>query len=369
MTIVSAECFQYALPFRDSIEIGSRSLQIRRGALLCLRTEDGVEGWGEAAPLSGYSRETLAEATEALQRRARDLVGTQIPVNGGEAAFGVLPGIEIPSVAFAVEMALLDLIARGASESVQDLFGGGRKTVPVNGLVPNPLSSVERTVERLQRVGYSAVKLKVGRRDPDREASAVKTFRRALGSEVAIRLDANRAWTLEQACSFARQLGRVSLDYIEEPLQNPDEVSAFGKETDLPVALDETTRDGSPEEVLSDKWVTAVVLKPTLLGGIRAVRRWVKTAQRYNVRPVFSGSYEAGVGMRMLVLLASVFSKAPAGFGTYRRLKMDVLDPPLPLNGATVSVQNMLESRIQRARLTFLEHSDSSQSLDDSYDG
>lgn len=369
MTIASAECFLYALPFRDPVEIGSRSVQPRPGALLCLKTENGAEGWGEAAPLPGFSREPLAEATEALQRRARDLIGTKIPSNGGEATFERLPRMEIPSVAFAIETALVNLIAETSTKSVQDVLGGGRGAVRVNGLVPNLLSNTERTVERLQRVGYAAVKLKVGRRDPEQEASAVQAFRHALGPEVAIRLDANRAWTLEQAYSFVRHLGPVSLDYIEEPLQNPNELPRFVTETELPVALDETTRDGSPEAVLSNEYVTAVVLKPTLLGGIRTIRRWVRTAQRSNVRPVFSGSYEAGVGMRMLVLLASVFSKAPAGLGTYRRLERDILDPPLPLNGATVSVEQTLESRIDRSRLDSFENIDSSQSLDDGYDG
>lgn len=351
MRIATAECFRYAVPFTAPVPIGSRSVESRRGAVLCLRDDHGNEGWGEAAPLPGFSRETMPEMMEGLQRQARDLTGTQVRSNGLDGMFETLSSPLLPSVEFALESALADLVASVRDETVPRLLGGGRDVIRLNALVTDLAANVDRTSHQIQEAGYSAVKLKVGRHDLQWEASRVRAFSRALGEDVALRLDANRAWTVDEATSFAEMLGPLALDYIEEPLKSPAELPRFVDRTGHPVALDETTREIAPESLSAMEGVRAVVLKPMLLGGLRTVRRWSMGARESGIRPVFSASYEAGVGMRMLVILTSVFSDAPAGFGTYGRMETDVVTPRLPLEGPTVFVEQVLKSTPDRSRL------------------
>jgi O-succinylbenzoate synthase len=108
----------------------------------------------------------------------------------------------------------------------------------------------------------------------------------------------------------------VSVAYIEEPLANPEGIPRFIEDTEFPVALDETTRERVPEDLENWEDVVAVVLKPTLLGGVPTVQEWVRSARAVGATPVFSAAYETGVGIRMLVALAAVYSNAPAGFST-----------------------------------------------------
>lgn len=334
-------------------------MKVRKGALLCLRDDNGNEGWGEAAPLPGFSRETMPEVVEELQEQARALAGTQVVSNGLDEVLESLSSHLLPSVEFAVESALAEFVAGVRDEPVQRILGGGRDVVRMNALVTDLGANVDRTANQIQEAGYRAVKLKVGRADQEWEASRVRAFSRTLGDDVALRLDANRAWTFDEACSFVEMLGSVPLDYIEEPLQSTDQLGRFAEGTGCPVALDETTREVDPETLLSTRGVVAVVLKPTLLGGLRTVRRWSAVAEQSGIRPVFSASYEAGIGMRMLVVLASVYSQAPAGLGTYRQMDVDVLVPRLPLEGASVSVERVFESIPDRTRLDVVEAYDS----------
>lgn len=350
MTIAEADCFTYSLPLAAPLSLETESIDSREGVLVRLRDDEGNEGWGEAAPLPGFSSETLDEATNDLQNRARDLVGLQLATSG-EGIFDTVPRCSLPSVEFAIESAVSRLYAATGDRSLSTMFGEGHDTVRVNAFVPDLRSTVGDVVRQILDQGYEAVKVKVGRHDLEWEADRIRDLSQDFGSDVDIRLDANRAWSFDEACTFFERLGPVSIDYIEEPLQALDQLSRFVRVTGRPVALDETTREIAPEDVLVWDDVAAIVLKPTLLGGIRTVRRWTVVARRSGARPIFSGSYESGVGMQMLVGLASAFSDFPSGFGTYKRLDRDIVTPRLPLDGPTASVQEVMASTPDPSRI------------------
>jgi O-succinylbenzoate synthase len=160
-----------------------------------------------------------------------------------------------------------------------------------------------------------------------------------------------------EAEQFADALGDVPLEYVEEPLADPSALSAFADWTDLPVALDETTRECTPDELEAFAPIAGVVLKPTLLGGIRTVRRWGGAARAQDATPVLTGAYESGVGLRLLAALAAALTDAPAGLLTYDRLGDDVLRPRLSM-GPTVRVADAYDSVVDEARLTPIDDPD-----------
>jgi len=205
--------------------------------------------------------------------------------------------------------------------------------------------------ERLWADGYRTLKLKVGRRSVSADVERVHTLAEAVGAEGQIRLDANRAWSVGEAERFADALGDVPLEYVEEPLADPSALSELAGRTGMPVALDETTRERTPDDLASFAPIAAVVLKPTLLGGIRTVRRWAAAARDQDAVPVVTGAYESGVGVRMLAALTAALTDAPAGLLTYDRLGDDVLRPRLSM-GPTVRVADAYDSVVDEARLT-----------------
>ena len=351
MTIRRAQCFRYRLPLDPPLPSGEGRLPERRGLLLRLTDDTGDTGWGEAAPLPGFSRESGADAAVALTRVAETLEGQSYaaPREDGPPIpdrWSDLP----PSVRFAVESALLELDAAAQGQTLPALLGTEDAQVRLNALIPADSSDVRRDAERLWADGYRTLKLKVGRRAVAEDVRRVHAVAHVVGEEGRIRLDANRAWSVDAAVQFAEALGTVPLEYVEEPLADPLALPDLARRTGLPVALDETTRERPPEALETLAPVAGVVLKPTLLGGITTIRRWAAAAQAQDAVLVLTGAYESGVGTRMIAALAAVLTDAPAGLLTYDRLADDILTPRLAM-GPFVRVADAYASVLDEARL------------------
>lgn len=356
MTITDATCYTYTLPLDPPLPLRGKTVPRRDGALLRLTGEGGATGWGEAAPLPGFSSESKDEAIESLARRARVLPGRDLPEDSEQLLQWEGPGAP-PSVRFAVQSALLELRASHAEGPVASLLGDGRDPVSLNALVPAGATDLEAQGERLRRVGFEAVKLKVGRASPATDVDRVHALYAGLGPEVALRLDANRAWSFEEATTVAEGIATVPVEYVEEPLSRPDRLADIAEQTGWPVALDETTRERPPGAFAGREEVAAVVLKPTFLGGVSAARRWKRWAESVGATPVISSSYESGVGTRMLLALASAWSDAPAGLSVHTRLAEDVLHPRMQLGGPRVSRGSGWASDVDLSRLSRVEAS------------
>jgi o-succinylbenzoate synthase len=113
------------------------------------------------------------------------------------------------------------------------------------------------------------------------------------------------------------------------------------------VALDESLVFMQPEALEDHGYARAVVLKPTLLGGISRTLRFARFAARLGLRPVISSAYETGVGTSCLAALAAGVGgeDVPAGLDTYRRLAEDVLRPRPELAVPRVDVRALFDGR------------------------
>lgn len=324
---VSTNVHRYALPLFDASAAGTAGAH-REGLLLELHDEEGNAGWGEAAPLPGFSRESAADA-------ARQFVAF--------SGSGALEEEPYPSVRFAMELARLNLRAAASGELLPSLLSPApRDTVELNALISGDPQDAPAEASRLRQTGYRAVKLKVGGRTVEEDAVSARRVADALGG-VSLRLDANRAWSLEEALAFARGIEGLQVEYIEEPLADPALLPRFAAQSGLPVALDESLA-GMPAAALKDHdYASAVVLKPTLLGGLSRSLALAARADDLGMKAVVSSAFESGVGTLGLAALAAALpgGGAAAGLDTYRRLGADVLRPPLEL-GPSPDVAELL---------------------------
>jgi len=356
MRISDATCYTYALPLRQPLELGGQTVRRRRGVLLRVTGAEGAVGWGEAAPLPGFSAESAADASEALSVRADALRGRDCPDDPGRLLERETPAAP-PSVQFAVQSALLELRAARAdvpgARLLGKVLGKGRETVPLNALISAETGDLAAHGKRLRRAGFGAVKLKVGRAAPETDAERVRELDSGLGGDVSLRLDANRAWSLDAATAFAAAVAPVPIEYVEEPLARPNRLAEFAERTGLSAALDETTREQEPGgDVEGAEGIAAVVLKPTLLGRLAVVRRWQAWADSVGAATVVSSSYESGVGTRMLLTLAAAWSDVPAGLSAHMRLADDVLRPRVQVDGPAASATAGQQSRVDLSRLS-----------------
>lgn len=350
MVVSTVTLYRYDLPLTTPLPLGGETHSRRRGLLVRLDAEQGAVGWGDAAPLPGFSAATLDEVVAQARTVAPEWTGTHVPESEDDlnSLLGALPaGTDCPaSLQFATESALVELLAAVRTTSPAAVLGTPRASVSLNALITDPENEGSAQAARLREHGYPAVKVKVGRASVEEDVRGLRAIREALGDDIALRADANRAWSLEQAVAFAEATQDLGMAYVEEPLTAPARLPELAARTDLPIALDETTREEDASVLRDGAPVAAVVLKPTLLGGLRAPLRWRHAAQENDVTPVLSAAYESGVGLRMLVALAAAGPDAPAGLSTYDRLAADVVTPRLPLGGPSVDVSSVTDGPV-----------------------
>ena len=270
------------VPFRIS-----RSVQ-ERAARVWARVElDGLEGWGEAdpSPYYGESAETVADALdrmrpvlaaepdsdhlEAIERRLRETV----PGNGSAHA--------------AVSAALHDLFGKRAGMPVWQLLG-----------IDEPAAMAAR-VRALP--GWPILKIKLG---TDRDREMIEAIREADDSR-RLQVDANAAWTPDEAVRNIRMLAEFGVEMVEQPLP-PGDPAAWKRVRDnspIPIYADESCIRASDVPGLAGL-VDGVNIKLAKCGGMREALRAVHTARACGLEVMFGCMLESTLGIAAAAHLA-----------------------------------------------------------------
>ncbi|UCC43954.1 MAG: o-succinylbenzoate synthase [Candidatus Zixiibacteriota bacterium] len=344
MKIKDIRLFRYNLPLARPLVAGRHSISNRQGLILKCVRNDGNKGTGEIAPLPGLSNESLEEALEQVRTLIPSIPGHDLPETrlgiGGLLDDLMTDTDTCPSVRFGLETVLLNLAAAATKMSLTQLLGGKpTPSLPINALLTGSPKQLVKEAESAYRNGYRVLKIKIGRASMDENLASVTQVRDVCGSGTTLRLDANRAFALEQAVSFADRLGGRNIEYIEEPCPSLDENLIFAEKSDIPVALDESIVE-APEKVAENiNRVGALILKPTLLGGVERTLALARQAREARVTTVTSSSFESSIGIMSLAQLAiAINPDTPAGLDTLRWFDRDVTTTPLNVTGGRLTL-------------------------------
>lgn len=327
LNISGFEIFEYRLSLKRPFSVLDQPLNSREGSVLRLVTDGGLSGVGEAAPLPGLSQETLKKAVFELNSLRQDILGREVPPDLADMRSfferSVFKDV-CPSVRFAVESAVVDVMAQRAGCVPAEILGCSEiKDIAVAGLVQGTLEEIKTQTCGLLDDGFNVFKLKVGNRNIPLDVQKLELLRKIIGPRRKIRLDANRVWSLTEAVAFAKNAGHDSIEFIEEPLKNISDLSVFIRETGFPVALDESLLN-VPNDLVWPEGVVCFVIKPTIVGGILKTLDWITKAGKEGRSIVISSVFESGIAGRMLANLAA-FSPMAAGLGTEDWLAEDLL--------------------------------------------
>jgi o-succinylbenzoate synthase len=247
--------------------------EAREGFVVRLVDDEGHVGWGEAMPLPEFGTESRAACEAALRKHLARLSAESLPEDH-EALAEHLRVPETPAARHALEQALLDLLARRQGLSVSRLLSRhARPEVEVNALLgAEGADALAEEAARAVAQGYQTLKLKIGGRPLEEDAARVAAVREAAGPRVHLRVDANGAWTEEEAENALARLDLWRLELCEQPLaaEAYAEMSRLQLRVPCPLAADESL--ALPDAVrafLGDQpTVGILVLKPMVLGGL-----------------------------------------------------------------------------------------------------
>lgn len=251
------------LALTEPLQSAHGTVAERELLVVTLSDEDGVAGFGEAAPLESYDGVSTARALGALERYAEVLADSR-EMNGAQLLESCREVEDLPQALAAIDMALWDRAGRRAGKPVAALLSDDAATrVPVNAtLSATDRAGAARQAAAAAQEGFGCLKLKVGLGD---DAGRVAAVRAAVGPRMALRLDANGAWGVEEAVAAIEALSPVGLELVEEPTHGLHATRTVRERVAVRVAIDETAGEHG---ALTAGVADAVCLKVSRCGGI-----------------------------------------------------------------------------------------------------
>jgi L-alanine-DL-glutamate epimerase-like enolase superfamily enzyme len=279
--------FRFRAPLRTAYG------ELRERAVLELRLIEGdVAGVGEAAPLEPYDGVSI-EAVRAALERCRPLLEDATPHDREELVDACWLEAALPQAVAAVDLALWDLEVRRSGVPLAALLGAA----------PGADVALSATIAAIDRAGAAAeaaaatgaglrcLKLKVGVGD---DAGRLAAVRATVGQDVALRIDANGAWSVREAVAALAALAPVGLELVEEPVHGLDALRAVREQVAVPVVMDETAAlPGAPGSGAAD----GVCLKLAACGGITGVLAAAETARAAGSFVYVGSTYDGPVGI------------------------------------------------------------------------
>lgn len=309
-------------------DVGNRAStwRERRGVLLEVEDESGATGVGEASPLPGYSPDAL-EACEA----ALAAWGARLPVeldedaslpSRVEAAASSVPA-DVPAARMAVETALLDVAGTRRGVPVSELLAGRRPAaeIPLCALLfgADGEARASEVREGLAR-GLRCFKLKIGGARFDGELEAIRALRRDCPGSWLLRLDANGAWSPEDARRNLAALAGLGIELVEQPVAGDALFDLTGSAVLL--AADEALRlPGALDRLRATRACAAVVLKPMVLGGLVPCLRLGRRAREAGLGVVVTHLFDGPVALAAACELAlALATPVPCGLAPHPAL-------------------------------------------------
>ena len=207
----------------------------------------------------------------------------------------------------AVEMAVLDAELRTAGRSLAAHLGAVRDRVDC-GVSVGIMDSVHELLDAVAGYlddGYRRIKLKI---EPGWDLDAVAAVRDRFGDDLALQVDANCAYTLDDAPRLA-ELDRFGLLLIEQPLPEDDLVghAELARRLATPLCLDESiTSARSAADAIAMGACRIVNIKPGRVGGYLEARRIHDVCAAHRVPVWCGGMLETGIGRAGNLALAAL---------------------------------------------------------------
>jgi L-Ala-D/L-Glu epimerase len=291
---------------------GSGSISARELLLVRLEADDGSIGFGEAAPLPDYDGVRIEDARAALED-CRSLLSESDAAARQELLAACASAAVLPQALAAIDLALWDLAGQRAHRPVWRLLGAVQATpVDVNATIASPdRAGAASAAAAARAAGFRCVKAKVAIGD---DAGRLAAIRAVAGGQMAIRLDANGAWSVDEAIAALRVLEPVGIELCEEPVAGLGPVAEVSAHTSIPIAIDETA---VLPGALEDRVCDAVCLKIARCGGISGALQAARRARQSGYDVYLASTLDGPLGIAAALHAAQAIAPdRPCGLAT-----------------------------------------------------
>ncbi len=259
---------------------------------------------------------------------------------GPDKLWEKIPGF--PSIQFGVEMAFRSLESRDPFILFPSEFTRGIAGIPINGLVwMGEKSYMKQQITQKIEEGFNCIKLKIGAIDFNAELDLLKYIRTEFSSEeIEVRVDANGAFSAEEAHDKLLRLSRNEIHSIEQPIKPGqwDHMANLCRESPIPIALDEeligVTSVAKKEELLKHIKPQYIIFKPSLIGGFKGTQEWITLAEQLGAGWWVTSALESNIGLNAISQWTfETGSTLPQGLGTGSLYTNNIQSPLFVMDG------------------------------------
>lgn len=310
MKITEVKLGKISVPLRVPFKTALRSVNSVEDIIVEIHTDTGEVGYGEAPPTGVITGDTTGAIIGAIEDHiGKSIIG--MDVDDFEDVIRKVQAciVKNTSAKAAVDMALWDLYGQLYKIPVYKLMGGARKSIVTDITISvNSPEEMARDTEDAVRRGYDCLKVKVGA-NPALDVERLSAVRKAAGSDVRIRIDANQAWQPKEAVRILNQMQErgLQIEFVEQPVPAHD-FEGLKYVTDrsyVPVLADESVF--SPEDAVKIMQMRAadlVNIKLMKCGGLYNALKIASAAEIYGVECMIGCMLEAKISVNAAVELA-----------------------------------------------------------------
>ena len=293
--------------------------------------KDGNElnGVGECSLISGLSIDKPESVTSLLRQNAYSSQKNQLP--------------DSPAVQFGLEIFEKSRRSTDPFTLFDSKFSNGSSGIPINGLIwMGTKSEMHQRITEKIASGFSCLKLKIGAIDFNDELSLLQYVRSEFSQkDIEIRVDANGAFTAENAEDRLSRLSEYHLHSIEQPIKPGqwEEMAKLCERTPLPIALDEELI-GIADTKTKQRLLTIInpqfiILKPSLVGGFNSADEWISLSESRQIGWWATSALESNIGLNAIAQwVARYETHMPQGLGTGGLYTNNISSPLEIRNGA-----------------------------------
>lgn len=254
---------------------------------------------------------------------------------------------EFPSIQFGIEQAFKSLQSLHPFLPFPSAFTEGETPIRINGLIwMGDPDFMKAQMEEKLREGYDCIKMKIGAIDFSEEIKLIAFLRNTFSKDqIEMRVDANGAFTSEEALEKLNILASFDIHSIEQPIKKGqiEAMHQLCKTTPLPIALDEELIGvfsvTKKEELLQMIKPQYIILKPSLVGGFQGTDEWIEVAESLGIQWWITSALESNVGLNAIAQYTFKKKvKLPQGLGT-GGLYTNNFESPLEVSGGYLSYQ------------------------------
>ncbi len=334
MKITDVDVVPFRIPYLTPLKWGLTGyLDAAEHVLVRIRTDDGIVGCAEATPRPTIYGESQQSICFAIENWFKPMIQGKDPF-ATDAIWRELESIYWnPTAKGAIDLALHDIQAKSAGIPAYRLLGGWSNSVPLSWMVGiNPIEVMVEEAQAKKEEGFKGFKVKVGV-DPQKDIKVIQALREKLGEDVLIYVDANQAYSTDQAIRTLSAMEEYGLGMVEEPIPvwNWRGRREIADRLNVPIMGDESVFTPHDVDREIDLGVIGVISIKTPRTGYYQSRKIIQMAEMAGIGCLVGSQAESSVGTLPSAHFAAAFQniRYPSEISYFINITDSLLQEPI----------------------------------------